>query len=185
MEAMYYLTWQMDETDTPKAFFLEMGSGGGIEVDPRADGGIALGCLQIDVIQGDLAGQILGDSQIRHENPGPLLGAAADVGDLDVLLHENTSCQHGNFSENDGLFGFIIVRLPWCFNEKNRFESGKYGYDPGGLRIVWRMLDFLMDEEPITVQKRNGGKRIQTEIRVRPRRMEPGFPCKEKGGSKP
>jgi hypothetical protein len=95
-------------------------------------------------------------------------------------LHENTSCQHGNFSENDGLFGFIIVRLPWCFNEKNRFESGKYGYDPGGLRIVWRMLDFLMDEEPITVQKRNGKSAFRQKSGFAPEGWNPDFRVRRK-----
>ena len=84
------------------------GSGGGILIDPRADGGVAPGGLQVDVVQSDLTGQTVGDGEVGHEHPGPLLGAAADIGDLDVLLHRNPSGFDGSSGENDRIFGIII-----------------------------------------------------------------------------
>ena len=64
-----------------------MGFGGGVLVDAMADHGVSLGGYPVDVIEPDLAAQPLGHREVRHEHPGPLLGAAADVGDLDALFH--------------------------------------------------------------------------------------------------
>ena len=69
----------------------KMGFGSRILIDPCSDGSVAPGSFQVDIIQGDLTGQTVGHSQIRHKDPGPLLGAAADISDFDVLLHINAS----------------------------------------------------------------------------------------------
>ena len=65
----------------------KVGLGCGILIDPLADGSIAVGSFQIQVIQSNLARKAFGNSQIRHEDPGPLLGAAANIGDLNVFLY--------------------------------------------------------------------------------------------------
>ena len=52
-------------------------------VDPLADAPVPLRSGPVDVVEGDLAGQTLGERQIVHEHPGPGLGPAADVCELD------------------------------------------------------------------------------------------------------
>ena len=64
-----------------------LGSGVGASVDPLPDAPVPLGGGYVDIIESDLSRELLGQSEVVHEHPGPGLGPAADVGQLQ-LLHD-------------------------------------------------------------------------------------------------
>ncbi len=58
-----------------------------VTVDPFRELDVPLRGFIVDVIECDLACQVLAQCQVGHHVPGPVAAAAADVGDLDLFGH--------------------------------------------------------------------------------------------------
>ncbi len=90
--------------DTGAHLILEDRAGLGIAVNMPADSPVALRGGQIDVIEAHFPAQALGQSQVGHEYPGPLLGTAADVGDVHAFCHAKASAPGKRAMREDRVF---------------------------------------------------------------------------------
>jgi hypothetical protein len=51
---------------------------------------VSLCGLVVDIVERDLARQVLAQCQVGHDVPGPVAAAAADIGDLDLFGHRSS-----------------------------------------------------------------------------------------------